>query len=363
MTNNKLQVIVDEQGLEKTDVSKLVEAFGGPFEEAGEILATYKELEVTDESQTDRMAEAGEKRKLLKKARTTVENKRKELKADIVKQGRAIDSVARYVKEEIQPAEEFLELQEKFIQIKQEAAAAALKAERTEKLLQYTDDISVYNLDTMDEEQFEAALGMVKALHEAEIERAKKAEADRIAEEEAEKKRQAERDAENAKLKKEAEERAEADRIEREAAEAKGQALTAIINKMSEYRNGIETLDEVEDALKKVESFFSSLDDETKADPRVVASVQDTRLQIRTRQDMIKDQIKKSEQEAAEKAEHDALLAPDKEKIIKFCDSIDKLRDIEVPAVKSKEARVIVGEMENFLMTLATKARAKAEKL
>lgn len=130
---------------------------------------------------------------------------------------------------------------------------------------------------------------------------------------------------------------------------------------LTELRSGTINFDDR--AKQAITSLNKELDDETKADPRVVASVQDTRLQIRTRQDMIKDQIKKSEQEAAEKAEHDALLAPDKEKIIKFCDSIDKLRDIEVPAVKSKEARVIVGEMENFLMTLATKARAKAEKL
>ena len=160
--NNKLQIILKEQKIEKSDVDKLAQAFGAPLEEAGDVLATYKDIKVTDESQTEDMAKAREKRLILKKARTTVENKRKELKAGIIKQGRAIDSVARYVKEEIQPAEEYLELQEKFAEVKAAERAARLKTERMEELSKYTDNLEAYNLDSMGDATYKALLQQLK---------------------------------------------------------------------------------------------------------------------------------------------------------------------------------------------------------
>lgn len=322
---NKLVAIAKEQGVSKSDIQKLAEAFGAPFEEAGEVLANYKNIEVTDESQTDLMAEAREKRLTLKKARTTVENNRKELKADIVKQGKAIDSVARYVKEEIQPAEEYLELQEKFADIKREKEAEALKAERTEKLMQYTDDISVYNLDTMSQEQFETLHNNLKAQHEDRLKAEAEAEKKAKEEAEAERKRQAEIEKENQRLKAEAE-KAEAERAkEREAERKKQEKLEA------------ERQKELKAEREKREAIETEQRAKAEAERKAVAE--------------------------AEEQERKALLAPDKDKILKFVEAIELIKTEKLPAVKTKQAQDLVNQIEDALAHLVARIKEEAKEL
>lgn len=238
----QLEVILREQQLETNAASALLEAFGAPFEEAGEILADYQLIKVESEDDKKTMTEARTKRLALKRVRTTVENRRKELKADIVKQGRAIDSVARFVKEVISPAEEYLQLQEDYAAIKAKERADALLAEREGKLRDYVEDITVYDLAKMTDEQFQTLLDTEKANYQARQEAVRKAQEEAEAAAKAEAERQAQIEAENARLRAEAEAerkrreeleaaeraraadearaKAEADRLEREALEA-----------------------------------------------------------------------------------------------------------------------------------------------
>lgn len=323
--NNKLQVILNEQGIEKSDVAKMVEAFGGPFEEAGVVLDTYKNIVVTDENDVATMSKAREARLLLKKARTTVENKRKELKADIVKQGKAIDSVARYVKEEIEPAEEYLELQEKFAEIKKAERAAKIKADRVEKLMQYTDDISVYNLDAMNDEQFESLLATLKTQHEAKIAEEKRIEEERIAKEKADEEARIAQAKENERLKaealkrekeqakKDAEAKAERDRIQKEADE-----------KLAKERAEREKLEQAE------------------------------------RDRIAEENRKKAE---AEEAERQALLAPDKEKLIAFAQGLDLVRTTKLPAVKTNKAQELINYVEDELKRISNYLTDQAKEL
>ena len=321
--SKELELIIKDQDLTKPDVNKMIEAFGGPFEEAGVILSSYKDIKVTDVTQTEDMAKAREMRLKLKKARTTVENSRKDLKYDIVKQGRAIDTIARYVKDEIQPAEEYLELQEKFIQIKNEKEAETLKAERITKLLKYTDDINVYNLDNMTVEQFDSLVATLKEQYKVKIEAEKKAEEARLAEIEAEKIRQAERDAENLKLKKEA-----------EVAEAK---------RVKEAKIAQTKLDA---ERKKREA----LEAETH---RIVA--ENNAIQAEIENKAIK------EREEKEEAERKELLAPDKDKLLKFAEAIEVIRATKLPALKTKQAQAIINYVDEHLadMTQVINTRAK----
>lgn len=185
---NALQVILKEQGVSKETGESLAKAFGAPFTEAGEILGelydekdgvlTLKKnaLKVTSEEQTEDMAKAREQRLALKKIRTGVEAKRKELKEDALKAGRVIDSVARYVKQTIKPAEEYLQLQEDYIKIKEAKAAEALLASRREKVIALGADPEAYNLGAMSEGMFEAII--------EQLETAKKKAADEAAAEE-----------------------------------------------------------------------------------------------------------------------------------------------------------------------------------
>lgn len=341
--NNKLAVIIQEQGLAKSDVIKMVEAFGGPFEEAGEVLESYKTIVVTDETQLDVMQEARDKRLILKNARTTVENKRKELKSDIVKQGRAIDTIARYVKEEIEPAEAYLKLQEKFVELKQAKEAAELKAQRAAELLKYTDDISIYNLDAMTQEQFSGIVNKLEAEQKAKQEAEAAAERQRLADIEAEQKRQAAIEAENAKLRAEAEERekahqAEQARLAKEQAkkDAETQAIRDRIQKEADEKLAVERAIAEEERKKR-----EALEAEQRAQAEAVAKAQ-------------------AEREAAELK---ALLSPDKDKIIKFCDALDLIRAEKLPAVKSKQAQDLVTKIEQALFNLSNGIKAQAKEL
>ena len=157
-TTNALQVILKEQNVSEEQAKNLVAAFGAPFTEAGEIITelydekdgvlTLKKdaLKVTSEEQTEDMAAAREKRLALKKIRTGVEAKRKELKEDALRAGRVIDAAARYIKQTIEPAEEYLQLQEDFVKIKQAKEAEALLAKRREQVIALGADPEAYNL-------------------------------------------------------------------------------------------------------------------------------------------------------------------------------------------------------------------------
>lgn len=332
--NNELTTILKEKNIAQENAKALLDAFGAPFEEAGEILKDYRfdddgnliptkeTIAVTQEDQFDLMAEASDKRKALKKIRSSVENKRKELKADSLRTGQAIDSIAKRVKNAIEPAEKYLEMQEKFAELKQAEREAKLKTERVEKLLAYTDDISLYNIDSMNQEQFDSLLASLKSAHEAAIEAEKKAEADRLAAAEAEKKRQAEIEAENIKLKKEAE-AIEAERAaERKAEQEKLDKIQA------EKDAEIKAEREKREAIEAEQAAKLALESKQKAD--------------------------------AEEARREALLAPDKNKLIEFANQIDA---IELPNVQNREAGKLLDETQDFLDRISKNLRSKAKEL
>ncbi len=332
--NNELTTILKEKNIAQENAKALLDAFGAPFEEAGEILKDYRfdddgnliptkeTIAVTQEDQFDLMAEASDKRKALKKIRSSVENKRKELKADSLRTGQAIDSIAKRVKNAIEPAEKYLEMQEKFAELKQAEREAKLKTERVEKLLAYTDDISLYNIDSMNQEQFDSLLASLKSAHEAAIEAEKKAEADRLAAAEAEKKRQAEIEAENIKLKKEAE-AIEAERAaERKAEQEKLDKIQA------EKDAEIKAEREKREAIEAEQAAKIALEAKQKAD--------------------------------VEEARREALLAPDKNKLIEFANQIDA---IELPNVQNREAGKLLDETQDFLDRISKNLRSKAKEL
>lgn len=330
--NNQLQVILNEQGIEKADASRLIEAFGGPFEEAGVILASYKSIVVKDENDTDSMFQAREQRLILKKARTTVENNRKDLKSDIVKQGRAIDNIARFVKEQIEPAEEYLELQEKFAEITKAERLSKIKSDRVEKLMQYTDDISMYNIDNIEDETFEFLLAKVKKEYDDKI-AAEKAEAERLVKEEAERKAEQERIiAENAKLRKEAEEKEIALAVERKKEAEKQAKIEA------------ERQKELEVERSKVEA-------------------ERAKLQVIEEAKRVEEEKIRKAQAEAEEAERKALLSPDKDKLITFSKAIEIIRKEKLPAVKTKQAQDIINAVELKLSQLFNFINDEAGKL
>ncbi len=328
---NELVKVIKQSAVSEETVVSLQSAFAPFYEEASKMKEEAESLVVTDVTDVVGMRRAKTLRARFRDIRVEAENVRKELKAESLRTGKAIDGVANVLKFLIVPLEEHLKTQEKFLEVQEEKRKAELVQKRTSELSVYVDEeaLSFYNLGEMSEEAFNNLLETSKKAFEAEQEAIKKAEADRIAEEKAEKKEQERIRKENEELKKKAEAREkeiekerkeleEENRKEREAMEAKVKkesAEKAKIQKQLEAKKKAEEAERVKvEAVKKAE-----------------------------------DDRKRQE-----------LLAPDKDKLIVLSGVLQK---IEMPRVSSKEAGVVVDEVEKILYELSNYIADEAKKL
>ena len=131
---NQLQVIVKESGLEATKAKVILEKFQDYFEIAAEWEKKAKALVVTNENQKAEMEMARTGRLFLREKRIAIENVRKELKEQALREGKAIDGIANVLKALIVPIEEYLEHQEKFVEIQEEKKREVLKLEMEKRI-------------------------------------------------------------------------------------------------------------------------------------------------------------------------------------------------------------------------------------
>src|SRR5713226_7711522 len=110
-----LKLIITQSGLAENKVQELMSNFSTAFNEARALVDSSKDIIVTSEDQIEEMSKAREARLKLKNLRVTVENTRKELKEQSLREGKAIDVAANIIKALIAPVEEHLEKQEQFL--------------------------------------------------------------------------------------------------------------------------------------------------------------------------------------------------------------------------------------------------------
>lgn len=122
------------------------------------------EIEVTDESQVDLMKQAKEGRLLLKAKRVEIEKTRKRLKEQSLLEGRFIDSLAKRLFAIIEPAEEYLGIQERYAETKEQLRKAKLKIDRLALLNPYLSvlDLDSFDLSTMSDVAFTTILNGAK---------------------------------------------------------------------------------------------------------------------------------------------------------------------------------------------------------
>lgn len=345
IVNSELSQILDEQGVNLDNQKALVEAFGGPFKEVSEILATYKDIEVTDVTQTKEMAQARELRLKLKNVRTTVERKRKELKEESLKTGRAIDSVAKFVKSQIEPAEKYLEQQEKFKELKEAKKRAERLAERT-KLISELADTSLYDLENMEEQTFQDLLVKLKKERAEQIAAEKQAEAERRAAELAKIERSRKIAEENARLKKEAEER-----------EAKEQQKLERVNQVMnlgmkwDYKKAAYVYKELEISGDDIINFNTvkwkvAISKVTEVVEKDRAAEAERLAELKRIEEERK--IAEAERLAKLQEERQALLAPDKDKIRAIIPKLQKIQE-DMPATKDEKAQELVKAIDTMM--------------
>ena len=226
--SEQIAQIVNAESVEESTALSITGSFESFVTQANDWSAKAKALVVTDISQTAEMKQAKESRLALRRIRINMEEKHKELKADSLSRGRALDGVKRFIKGKIEPLEAHLKKQEEFADRYLEEMRQKKIVERTQSLANETDmDSSMLNLGAMTDEQFDVTLQQGKDARAGRIKREQEAEADRLAAIQAEKDKRDAIEKENVRLKAEADEKeriAEADRIEREKKEADAEA-------------------------------------------------------------------------------------------------------------------------------------------
>lgn len=126
---NQLQAIVRESDLAPAKAKVLLENFQNYFEVASEWESKAKAIVVTSPLQKEDMALAREGRLELKEKRLAVERVRKVLKEQSLREGKAIDGIANVLKALIVPIEDYLEKQERFVEIQEEKKLEAKRLE------------------------------------------------------------------------------------------------------------------------------------------------------------------------------------------------------------------------------------------
>ncbi len=117
--DNKLEVIVQESGLDKSKAQIILDTFKDSFEIAAHWEREAKEIIVTDGTQVAAIEKAKEGRIALSAIRIKIEKTRKQQKEQSLREGQAIDGIAKTLTAVIIPIEDYLREQEKFVQIKQ----------------------------------------------------------------------------------------------------------------------------------------------------------------------------------------------------------------------------------------------------
>ena len=117
---NELFKIVESSGLEKTKAAFVLEKFQDYFKIADEWEKKAKVLSVTSPQQVAEMKMAREGRLFLRAKRIDIEKARKELKEQSLREGKAIDGIANVLKALIEPIEEYLDRQERFVEIQED---------------------------------------------------------------------------------------------------------------------------------------------------------------------------------------------------------------------------------------------------
>lgn len=326
---SKLAKVVEQNGLAPTTAKALIETFEPYFGKADELCAQAAGVRVTDATQVSEMKKSRELRLALKAVRVEAEKSRKTLKEDSLRMGKAIDGINNVLLLQIEPVEKHLEDQEKFAERAEAARKEALRQARADVLAPYNVDTSAYSLGEMTEAAFTILFNGTKLAHEAQIEAARKAEADRIAAEEARKAEEARIRAENERLRKEREEAEKAAKAEREAAEAK----------LAEERKK---------AQAEAAAAAEVLRKEREARERIEA-------ENRAREEA---EAKRVADEAAAKKK--AAAAPDKAKLSAFAAHV---RTMDIPDTKSPDAVAVVKGINARLHDLAKWIDEQAAKL
>lgn len=137
---NQLAKIVNESGLESSKAQYILEMFKDYFAIAAEWEMKASKIVAFEGCHKAIFVVARTGRLFLREKRLAIEKTRKELKEQALREGKAIDGIANVLKGLIVPIEEYLDKQERFVEIKElerlDAERRAMEAKAEEERIE-----------------------------------------------------------------------------------------------------------------------------------------------------------------------------------------------------------------------------------
>lgn len=338
--------IIENAGIERAKAESIWVQFEPYLDQANAAAEKVLGLEITDVSQKEEMKLARSTRLELKNIRVAAEKTRKDLKEDIVKEGRFIDGVAKLITNATTPIEADLKEKEEFAERKERERVAALVKSRTDALYAVGYDSRFVSLSQLSEDDFSDLLESATKDYEARLAEERRIEDERVAKEKADAEERARIEAENARLRAEAEEREMERAKERAEAEAKLAAERAKADAERKAREDAERRErEAREAAERAERERKEEELRKEREAREAAE-----RELRERQEAEAAKLM-AEQEERARLER----AGDKEKL---SDYVSRLLDVRPPAVNSTHARTILSAVRECIQTAAVKNEA-----
>lgn len=289
---------------------------------ADELAKEADAIVVTDATQLTEMKKARALRLTAKDLRCKVENRRKELKADILEAGRLIDSAAKTITALIEPIEHRMLEAETFAERAEAARLQALRNQREQALAEVGGPAAfAYDLATLSPDQWETTLATARRMKQEADRRAEEAAAEAAAKAKAEREERERIAAENARL-----------RAERDAAEAE--------RKRAEAARAAAERAEAQSRAKYLEE-----------------------LAERDAKERAEEAAREAERKARIAAERKAARAPDKAKLLALAATIEELARNGLPKVKDPESAAILADTQSSLRACANRLEQRANNL
>lgn len=337
---------------------KIRASFGDLMHQADVLVTKAREIAAMGES-TDQEKQARETRLALVKVRTSAEKTHKDMKQDILVQGRAIDGAKNIVIAATQPSEKDMKAIEDRAELRAQEERDRLHADRYAELNQFTTAYNTLSLGRLTAEEYAAMLDNSKLAHEARIAReerekaereaaakAEEEERQRIAAErvEAEKKAAAERAELEAKAKREEAARKEAEAViakqQAEAETARKAAAAALAKQQAEAEAKLAA--ERKSAAAALEAAAAAIE-KAKAEAARLAKIESDRLAAA-----------RADSEAKEQAEKKAAIAPDKVKIAEYAKEILGVR---LPTGSTDDGKAACAKISKVIETALAEIR------
>jgi hypothetical protein len=329
---NELAVIIGSTGIERDKAEGIWLQFESFFRDVSDCAEKVSGLEITDVSQKEEMSLARKTRIELKNIRVAAEKTKKQLKENILKEGKFIDSTYNLIANTTKPIETDLLEKEQFAKRKEEERIRRIVSERESSLLLLGVDVRFLDIAKMSDGEFSALLEKSTREHEERLYAERKAEEERLAREKAEAEERSRIEAENARLRAEAEERERQLLEERAKLEAERRARDEAERRERDARE----LAERAEREKHAAEIRKANDAAAKA-----------QRELREKQEA-EDRARKEEAERAEaqrRADEEErrrmAAAGDKEKLSVY---FDKILSIEKPIVNSDKADILLSQ-------------------